>query len=418
MKMIIVGAGLGGLSAALCFARRGYDVQVFEQRSDLSPQGNGINVRPGASRIMHRWGLHDDLRRISDPTPTVVLRALRSGRVATRSVLVDGSEHPDWGTMRDALILLLYKRASQAGARITFSAPVADVREAPRKAWVWLKDGSQHEADLVLAADGIRSRIRASILSDVQTSTDPILSDATIYGIKLGAASLVDNPDTRRLVDDVNINTWMGHGCFVVTRWNSKLQTFGGQFGIKAHTDQRGMWDERGDIAYVRGLFADSCTDITAALDWAQSCDRWKLAEMPDLPRWTSKGGRILLLGDSAHAMFPNAAQGFSQTVEDIGVLDYLLSLESDPGTEVPKVAQNWQHIRRPRVERIRDYARWNTQLFLGEPLAGRYDEEKSTVKSLKDTVPDMHAPFHSKRFVSNTLEDTVPLFLAVELMC
>lgn len=408
MKVIIVGAGLGGLSAALCFARKGHEVQLFEQRSALSPQGSGINIRPGASRIMHRWGLHDDLERISDTTRTVILRALQSGCIATRSVLVDVSEHRDWGTMRDVLIDMLYRRAVEAGAQVTFDTSVAKVSETSDVAFITLRDGQHYKADLILAADGIRSKMRAQILSDIKDSTEPLVSETTIYGIRLAtraADKLFNNPEAMRLVDNVNINTWMGQNGFVVTRWSNKLQAFAGLFAIKSKTDQKSLWDESGDLDYVREVFASSCKDLTIALDMATSCDRWKLAEMPTLSRWTSKGGRVILLGDSAHAMYPSAAQGFSQTVEDIGVLDYLFSLEPDPATQVPRLTELWQRIRKTRVECVKDYAKWNTQLFLGEPLVKARGDEVSVVRSLKSVAPDMHAKYHSAAFVKWTLD-------------
>lgn len=64
-----------------------------------------------------------------------------------------------------------------------------------------------------------------------------------------------------------------------------------------------------GDIAFVRQRFEGICPSLSAVLKLASKCDRWKIAEMPNLPRWTSKAGRTILLGDSAHAMEPNAAQ-------------------------------------------------------------------------------------------------------------
>lgn len=60
---------------------------------------------------------------------------------------------------------------------------------------------------------------------------------------------------------------------------------------------------------YVRKCFEGSCPELVAVLKLATACDRWKVAEMPDLPRWTSRQGGIVLLGDAAHAMQPNAAQ-------------------------------------------------------------------------------------------------------------
>ncbi|KAL9114346.1 MAG: hypothetical protein Q9227_001768 [Pyrenula ochraceoflavens] len=408
MKIIIVGAGLGGLSAAVCFSTHGHVVHVLESRRTLSPQGSGINIRPGAARIMHSWGLREDLEAISEETPSVLLRSMYSGNVTMRSVLVDASEHPDWGTDRQQVIALLYKRACEAGAKITFGATVTDVQESPAKAYVSLGSSVRLEADLVIAADGIRSKIRHIILSDVQASTDPILSETTFYGIKLNVEDLFDRDESGRLIDQVNINCWAGEDGFVVTRYNSKLQSIGGLFGIKSQTDQKGMWDENGDIEYVRNFFAGSCSELKAMLRLAKTCDRWKLAEMPNLPRWTSRQGRLILLGDSAHAMHPNAAQGFSQIVEDIGVLDYLISTEDDASMRMSAITDTWQAVRKPRVERIKEYAKWNTNLFLGEPLLFEnkgQDRQTNDLKSLKQIQPVMNAKFNTSKFVKWTLD-------------
>ena len=110
-----------------------------------------------------------------------------------------------------------------------------------------------------------------------------------------------------------------------------------------------------GDIEYVRKAFADTDTALQAALARRNNCDRWKLAEMPDLPHWTSQHGRIALLGDSAHAMLPNAAHGFSQIVEDIAVLEYLI--EKRPLANMPDITHTWQAIRIPRVNKIKAFA-------------------------------------------------------------
>ncbi|KAF6831818.1 salicylate hydroxylase, partial [Colletotrichum musicola] len=74
MEIIIIGAGLGGLCAALGLARKGHQVRVLEQRPSLAPVGGALNVRPGASKILHEWGLGADLERVSVNTPANVLR--------------------------------------------------------------------------------------------------------------------------------------------------------------------------------------------------------------------------------------------------------------------------------------------------------------------------------------------------------
>ncbi|KAK4505093.1 hypothetical protein PRZ48_003056 [Zasmidium cellare] len=407
MKIIIIGAGLGGLSAAVCFARRKHQVIVLEQRPTLSPQGGGINVRPGASRVMKTWGLKPDLEKIGDPTGTFLLRNMKTGDIAMTNVAVDASDEIDYGTNRELLMKVLYQRALEAGAEVLFDCTVTETVEGPSDVRIVLKDGRRFETDLVLAADGVRSRIRSQILADVKVPIDPIVSDTTFYGVRMEADKIKARPDAKRLMDDDNVSVWQGKNAFVVSRYSSKLNSFGGLFAIKSENDMKGLWDEKGDIQFVRDFYAGSCEDLRAALEVAESCDRWRLVELPDLPRWTSKGGRIALLGDSAHSMEPNAAQGFSMIVEDIGVLEYLIERDPNPSANLPTITDTWQKIRKPRVERIKAYAKENTRAFLGEPMAHRHRQETAgnTKKSLKNVTPKMDARFTTSAFVKWALD-------------
>jgi salicylate hydroxylase len=279
-------------------------VQVLEQHSHVSRAGSGLNIRSSASRIMHAWGLREDLERISDDTPANCFRSLQTGAVATKTVAADIAEHPDWGTHREDLITLLERRARDAGARLVFDAGVVEVRdeddEDGSRVVVVQRNGTEVTADLVLAADGIRSRTRSQILADLSVPIDPLLSDITLYGIVLKDDQMRGIPELEPLMKNAYINVYMGHQAFVVSRHNGKLHRQSCLFGIKGETDQKGLWDESGDIEHVRKFFAGSCPELRKILELAQSCDRWRLAEMPNLPRWTSRNGRIVLLGDSA----------------------------------------------------------------------------------------------------------------------
>ncbi|KAI1500535.1 hypothetical protein F5X99DRAFT_385709 [Biscogniauxia marginata] len=458
MHILIVGAGLGGLSAGLCFARRGHAVELLEQRDTLTPAGGGLHIRPPASRILHAWGLRPDLERIGEDTAAAVYRSLRTGRVATRSIAADAAEDPDWGAQRSDVVAVLYRRAREAGVRFGFGTTVTAVADEGKKAKatataVLAGGGETREvqADLILVADGIRSRLRPQVLRDLPGGPwDPVASDLTLYGVELELDTELPLPDDaaaaaalRPLSDQgaAYLNVYLGRDRWVVARYYAKLRRQGLLFGVRGETDQAGMWDERGDLGFVRARFADACPELRAALGAATACDRWKLAEMPELPRWTSEGGRVLLLGDSAHAMHPNAAQGFSQIVEDIGVLEYLVSQsspesasasdsESDSvSARVPRITSVWEEIRKPRVRRIQDWARFNSALFIGGTAVAAAEASKSKktnekgssddddeeeedgreisgggggwqVRSLKHKAPDMNADFNSSAFL------------------
>ncbi|KAF2216136.1 hypothetical protein CERZMDRAFT_33387 [Cercospora zeae-maydis SCOH1-5] len=408
MHIIIIGAGLGGLSATLAFSDPStnglhkHRITLLERRPSLSPSGGGMNIRPGASRILHSWGMKADLENIGDETKGFLIRDLKSGEIATKNVGVEMSDEIDWGVLREGLIRLLWEKVKErmnvgGEVDVRFGVDVDRVEEDETLgiARVRLSGGETLEGDLILAADGIRSKIRGQILEDCGKDVDPIISDVTLYGVKVNAEKVLERAETKRL----------GVSDFATV----------GLFGIREDNDMDGLWDERGDIEYVRNCFEGSCNDLGSMLAMAEECDRWKLAELPDLPRWFSKGGRIALLGDSAHAMEPNAAQGYAMIVEDIGVLQYLISRNTTPARRLPGILETWERLRKPRAERIKAYAKHNGASFLSStpPPSIRPTRSKPATikghpfpaKSLKDVRPDMNAKFDSAAFLKWALD-------------
>lgn len=98
--------------------------------------------------------------------------------------------------------------------------------------------------------------------------------------------------------------------------------------------------------------------------------------------------------------MQPSAAQGFSLTVEDVGVLVYLISTDPNPATAVPMITQDWQNIRKARCERIKARARHNTSLSTTSSRIARPREAQTQGRSLKDVSPDLNAAFGTAAFL------------------
>ncbi|KAJ5186484.1 hypothetical protein N7449_011248 [Penicillium cf. viridicatum] len=375
---------------------------VFDKRDKLSPKGSGLMIRPGASRILQSWGLGDAIEQVADTCLPFSIRDLKTGKDKIRALPASLTRYPDWGIHRPILQDIFYQHAIKAGAEIIFSTIVEDFSDEPdKRPSLQFRGGKTTFGDLILIADGIRSRLRPKALFDISTgwSVDPKVSDSIFYGVTVPQRELESDNDAVLLLQQVEPCVWAGNERFVVGRKPRKSEFWSGLFGLNHDDGEASMWNEDGDIVFLRQRFEGICPPLSAVLKLATKCDRWKIAEMPNIPRWTSKFGRAILLGDAAHAMQPNAAQGLSQIIEDIGVLRTLIS--SSPHLDISLISRSWENIRKPRVERIKSYASWNTQMFLGNKhrAASHPKYPDADWDSIKDIEPNSAADFTSPAF-------------------
>src|SRR4051794_2452924 len=346
--IIIIGGGIGGLTTALALHAAGIDAMVFESASEVRPLGVGINLQPHAVRELTELGLGSALAATGVATQEFRY-ANRFGQTiwAEPRGLAAGYNWPQYSIHRGRLQVLLWRAAEarlgaaqvQAGKRLVgFAQDAAGVTAS-------FADGTVAQGDVLIAADGIHSAVRAGFFPDegapkwngallwrATSLAPPFLSGASMVqaghrDTKFVCYPIGSAPDGRSIVN------WIAQQRFPTdTPWS------------------REDWNRPGDIADFLPIFADwnfGWLDVPALIRAAEAVYEFPMVDRDPLPWWTR--GRVTLLGDAAHPMYPIGSNGASQAILDARWL--ALQLATQPGVEAALAA--YESARRPATAAI-----------------------------------------------------------------
>ena len=361
-SIIIVGSGLAGLATAIALSQHGHHVQVFEARSKLSDAGGALNLGPNAVRLLNGWGVAEDVSSISDVVSRQRLRRGTDSKLLQSRVLPELSKHPSLLVMRADLQHILYQCAVDRGVQIHFGKRVTAVDESGSQPKLLLLDGLQWSADLIVAADGIRSRMRRLVFPT--HDVDPVASDQVAFQFNIPKSVMESHEHLRELYSD-DFVVYLGPGRIIVaSRHNTR-----GHYSVAAIDDghgplgEPGTWNEPGDVSDLRERFKMFTPQIQTLLSKVEICQAWRLAEGAALAGYASSNGKVVLLGDAAHAMLPHAGQGLSQGIEDAATLAELLSFAGS-AQDIPALTRIYSAFRKPRADIVKLFAHSNTTSF------------------------------------------------------
>ncbi|KAK7229271.1 hypothetical protein V2G26_001441 [Clonostachys chloroleuca] len=343
LRIIIVGAGPVGLALATGLARDGHSVTVLERQSSLQVTGGPIYVQPPAIRVLESFGLGDAVQSIGVAGPSIIW----SYKDTSEPLLVSPHRpnHTPLSTDRQTVQKVGYEGAVAAGATVLFGKTVTSL-ENETTPTIRTEDGGEYSADLIVGADGIKSKIRRLLFTDL--NMDAIPTNEVIFHSDVALDEL--RADTRLTG---------------ITRGPGKTAAYNvvSNYGAPP-TDRNASWYNPAEPSELRELFNDFSARDRAYLEHVKSCNVWRIGTAPETPSWRSSNGRVLLIGDAAHAMVPHAAQGVSQGIESTGVLTHLLRLaRPDHRDDVPALTQGFEKLRRPRVEKIANLSQNNLQV-------------------------------------------------------
>jgi 2-polyprenyl-6-methoxyphenol hydroxylase-like FAD-dependent oxidoreductase len=355
MKIVIAGAGIGGLTAAMCLTRAGFDVEVLDSVSELKPLGVGINIQAGAVRILSGLGLEPALA-----VTAIETSELRYANRHGQTIWADprgrraGLPWPQFSIHRGQfqMVLLEAAQAMLGVDKIRMGRRLAGFAQDETGVTSRFIDrnGAEIEeirSDILIGADGIHSAVRAHFYPD---EGPPKWQGVMMWrGVTLAKPFL----DGATMVQAGHHN--QKFVCYPISRSHSENGEALINWICDLHMGDQAMlpredWNRPGKLQDFLPRFENwrfGWLDVPAVIKAAHAIYEFPMVDRDPLPRWSH--GRVTLIGDAAHPMYPIGSHGASQAILDAEAVTQELSAGGDPAAGLTR----FQERRLPPTARI-----------------------------------------------------------------
>lgn len=354
LSIAIVGAGIGGLAAAVLLARQGCRVRVYEQAPAFARVGAGIQMAPNATKVLRALGVEQRLRGVAFQSPRMVSRVWNTGEVTSDMPMADTAEvkygSPYWFMHRADLHAAI--ESVVPSGTVMLNRKLAGLAQHEDGVTLTFTDGSRVTADAVVAADGVHSLVRESLLGPERPHFTGKVAYRTTFPASRMRGELVPTVRTK----------WWGPDrhmvIYPVTAARDEIYFVTSQ-PEEADWMTPESWSAKGDLDELRASFAGFHPEVQAVLNAAAEVHKWALFERDPLPNWGA--GRVVLLGDACHPMTPYMAQGAASALEDAMILSRCLEGVNTNG--ISAAFNRYEATRKPRASRIQSHSSTNTWL-------------------------------------------------------
>lgn len=346
LRVAVVGAGIGGLTAALFLRRAGLEVTVYDQAAELAEVGAGIVVAPNMVRLLQKLGLGDELAASGVRLEAAwEFRRWRDGRVLFVQPMGEDCERRYgahfYVAHRADLVGMLRRSLPRELLRLDHRCIA--IQHNDREVELGFVDQAGATTavvtDGVIGADGIHSAVRPMIGPEVM----PRFSGLCAFRCLVPADRAPEL--ARRPVQTL----WLGPRHHFVHYPISGGRLINLVAIAPAGAWRTESWTADGAIDDLRAEFTGWDARLDQLITSATTTKRWAIYDREPLAHWTC--GRVALLGDAAHAMLPFFAQGAAQGVEDAAVL--ARCLRGADRASLPQALLRYEHLRRPRATQV-----------------------------------------------------------------
>jgi 3-hydroxybenzoate 6-monooxygenase len=337
--VIVVGGGIGGLSAALALTRKGLNVRVLERSAEFGEVGAGLQLAPNCTRILDDYGLLDEAKQLGVLPANMVMKDALDGRLLTSLDLRHLARRygsPYLVMHRSDLHGLFLRACQRVGVDLRISQHVTEYENTESGAKVTLADGAEHAAGLIIAADGLHSTARARLVGD-----EPVNSAYVAYRGAVPIEKVRENN-----ISETDVVVYIGPRCHFV-----QYPLRGGEMfnQVAVFESARALAGEEnwGTPDELDEAFAHTTENVQRGLPLMWRDRWWRMFDRDPIDTWVY--GRIALLGDAAHPPLQYIAQGAIMAIED----GYVLAEHLAAGQDADRALAAYQAVRPEHCRRV-----------------------------------------------------------------